>query len=116
TEALEGGDHLAAAVDIGGDRIGDADAADQQRGQADERQELAQPLQRARNLRRRVAPVADGEAALGQGLLGTLGEGDEAAVRFTDAPLEFERVAPADQAARFDQAGAAQRVVRDEYA
>ena len=74
-EALEGGDDLAAAIDVGGDRIGDADAADQQRGEPDQRQELAQPLERARDLRRGIAPVAHGEAALGQRLLDALAEG-----------------------------------------
>ena len=79
-EALEGGDHLAAAIDVGGDRIGDADAADQQRGEPDERQELPQPLERARHLRGGIAPVAHGEAALGQRLLDALAEADEPAV------------------------------------
>ena len=74
-EALEGGDDLAAAIDVGGNRIGDADAADQQRGEADQGQELAQPLERARHLRRGIAAVAHGEAALGQRLLDALAEG-----------------------------------------
>ena len=68
-EALEGGDHLAPAIDVGRNRIGDADAANQQGGQADQRQELAQPFQRARDLRRGIAPVAHGEAGFGQRLL-----------------------------------------------
>ena len=47
-DALHGGDDLAPLVDEGRDRVGDADAADEQRRQADERQELAQPVERAR--------------------------------------------------------------------
>ncbi len=64
---------------IGGDRVGDADAADQQRGEADQGQELAQALQRARHLRRGIAPVGDGEASLGQLCLAGIAERDEAA-------------------------------------
>ncbi len=105
-DALEGGDDLAPAVDVGGDRVGDADAADQQRREPDQRQELAQPLQRARDLRRGIAPVAHREAALGQGLLDALAKGDEIAVGSPRGPVELERVAPADQAARLDEAGA----------
>ncbi len=115
-EALEDGDHLAAPIDVGGDRVGHADASDQQRGQADQRQELAQPVERARHLRRRIAAVADGETTLGQRLLGALGEVDETAVGLARALAELQRVAPADQAAGIDQAGAAQRVERDEHA
>ena len=40
-EALQGRDRDALAVDEAAHRIGDADAADEQRRQADERQELA---------------------------------------------------------------------------
>ena len=65
-DALHGGDHLAALVDERRHRIGDADAADEQRRQADEGQELPQPLQRAAHLRGGIAPVGDGEPGLGQ--------------------------------------------------
>ena len=68
-KALEGGDHLTAAVDVGGHRVGNADTADQQRGQADQRQELAQALQRPGHLRRGIAAVGDGEPRIGQRFL-----------------------------------------------
>ena len=93
-EALEGGDHLAPAIDVGGNRIGDTDTADQQGGQADQRQELAQSLQRARNLRRGIAAVADGEATFGQRLLGALGEIHETAVVLAGTAVELQRIAP----------------------
>ena len=82
-EALEGGDHLAPAIDVGRNRVGDADAADQQRGEADEGQELAQALQRARHLRGGIAAVAHGEAGLGQRLLDAVAEAEEPGVRLS---------------------------------
>ena len=48
-----------------GDRIGDADAADQQRGQADQRQELREALDVAFELRRGVVAGADFPAGIG---------------------------------------------------
>ena len=115
-EALEGGDDLAAAIDVGGDRVGDADAADQQRGEPDQRQELPQPLERARHLRGGIAPVAHREAAFGQRLLDALAETDEAVVRLAGGAAELEGVAPADQAARIDQAGRLHGLERHQHA
>ena len=46
-------------------RIGDADAADQQRGEADQREVLREPLDVALELRRGIAAVADFPAGLG---------------------------------------------------
>ena len=43
-EALEGGDGGALGIEEGAHRIGDADAADDQRGQADQRQELREAV------------------------------------------------------------------------
>ena len=40
-QRLERGDDVAAAIDVALDRVGDADAADQKCGEADQRQELA---------------------------------------------------------------------------
>ena len=115
-EALEGGDDLAAAIDVGGDRVGDAYAADQQCREPDQRQELAQPLQRAGHLRGGVAPVAHGEAALGEALLDALAEGCEAVVRFGSRAAELQRIAPADEAAGIDQAGCAHGVEGNQHA
>ena len=64
-----GGHHLAAAVDVGRDRVGNADAADQQGGEADQGQELAQPLERACHLWRGIAPVATMKPASGRAAL-----------------------------------------------
>ena len=58
-DALHGGDDLAPLVDERRHGVGDADAADEQRRQADERQELAQPIERAAHLRRGIAAVGD---------------------------------------------------------
>ena len=45
------------SIDECRNRICDADAADQQRREADEDQELPQPLQHPRDLRRGIEPV-----------------------------------------------------------
>ena len=58
-ERLEGGDHVAAAVDMALHRVGDADAADQQRGEADQSQELREAADGALELRRGVGAAAD---------------------------------------------------------
>src|SRR5439155_20315469 len=93
-QAFEGGDDLAPAIDVGGDRVGDADAADEQRGEPDEGEELPQPLERARDLRRGIAAVAHGEAAFGQGLLDALAESDEPPIRLARGAAELEGIAP----------------------
>src|SRR5262245_58901060 len=107
-EALEGGDDPASAIEVGGDRIGDADAANQQRRQANQGEELAQPLQGPRHLRRGIAPIANGKARFRQGLLYALAEGGEPIGGRLPIGAELEGVAPADQAARIDQSAAAQ--------
>ena len=65
-DRLHGGDHVALAVEIMPGGIGDADAADQQRGQADQRQILGEPLDVAFELRRRIGAAADFPARLRQ--------------------------------------------------
>ena len=63
---LEGGDHVALAVEIVLGRVGDADAADQQRGEADQGEILGEALDVALELRRRVEAAADVPAGVGQ--------------------------------------------------
>ncbi len=59
---LHGGDDVAPPIDERRDGARDADAADEKRCQPEEGQELAQPVERARDLRRRVAPICNHEA------------------------------------------------------
>ena len=49
-EALHGGDGALPLGDIGGDRVGDADAADQQRGQPDDDEEAREDVEEARQV------------------------------------------------------------------
>ena len=58
-ERLQRSDHIALARKMACDRIGDADAADQKRGQADQREELGEALDIAFELRRGLAAGAD---------------------------------------------------------
>ena len=65
-EALQGGDGGALAVDEAAHRIGDADAAHEQGGQADEGQELGEALDVAGKARIGIEPRADVPAGLRQ--------------------------------------------------
>ena len=67
-ERLERRDDVAAAVDVAFDRVGDTDAADQQRGEADQGQELGKAADGALELRRGIAAGADFPAGLWQGV------------------------------------------------
>jgi hypothetical protein len=58
-EQLEGGDARALGVEIGRDSVADADAGDDQGGEPDESQELAEPLDEAPCARSAVGPVLD---------------------------------------------------------
>ncbi len=55
---------------MAGDRVGDADAADQKCGQSDEREELTEALDVAFELRRRFITGADIPAGIGELRLG----------------------------------------------
>ena len=110
-EALEGGDDLALAVEIAGDGVGDADPADHQRGQADQRQELGEALDIAFEARCGVGPRPHPPGAVGEGFSGGLAEGIDFSVGRRVG--EEHPVAPLDQAARLDQAGRRQRLLRD---
>ena len=65
-DAAHRGDDLHALVDERRHGIGDADATDEQRRKSDENQELPQPLERARDLRRGIVAVGAGEAGVRQ--------------------------------------------------
>ena len=65
-QSLHGRDRVALAREMTGDCIGDADAADQQRGQGDQRQELAETLDIALELRRSLVARADVPAGIGE--------------------------------------------------
>ena len=65
-ERLQRRDHVALAVEMALHRVGDADAADQQRGQADQREELGEALDVALQRRRGVGAGADLPAGVGK--------------------------------------------------
>ena len=54
TEAFQRGDDVAFSLEIAGNGIGDADAADDQRGEADQREELGEALDRPPEPRRGI--------------------------------------------------------------
>ena len=56
-------------------RVGDADAADEKRGQADQRQELGEALDIALQRRRRVVAIPDLPAGVGKFAPGRGGDG-----------------------------------------
>ena len=114
-EALQGGDGRALAVDEAAHRIGDADAADQQRGQADEGQELREALDVAGKARIGV------ERASGCPSRPPAAAGSASAAICGPAPASVdsvrrqdEAVGPAHEAAGLDEAGGPQGLLRDE--
>jgi hypothetical protein len=64
-EGFEGRDDIAALVEMALDGVGDADTTDQQRSEADEREELREARDVAFKLRRGVAAGADFPARFG---------------------------------------------------
>ena len=62
-ETAERRNDLATAVDVSRDRIGDTNAADQQRGQPDQREELAYAFEGLRHPRRRIATIENRETS-----------------------------------------------------
>ena len=69
-ERLQRRDHVALAVEMALHRVGDADAADQQRGQADQREELREALDVALQRGRGVGAGAHLPAGIRQLLRG----------------------------------------------
>ena len=106
-------DPLAVEIVLGG--IGDPDAADQQRGEADQREILREALDVALELRRGIVAVADFQAGLGERRIGgidhRLGVGIARSRRRQAQPI-----GPAHQAAGLEQRGGAQRRLADDEA
>ena len=107
-ERLHGRDRVALAREMAGDRIGDADAADQQRGQGDERQKLAEALDVALELRRGLVAGADFPAGIGKFASRLFFERDDRGVARCRCG-QPQPVSPAHQAAGLQQAARAQR-------
>ena len=107
-ERLQRRDDVAAAVEMALHGIGDADAADQQRRQADKREELREALDVALELRRGVAARADLPAGLRKLLRACVGD-RLCAASSAHRCRQAHAVEPAHQAAGLQQAGRAQR-------
>ena len=112
-QRLEGGDDVAAAIDMALDGVGDADAADQQRGEADQGQELGKAVDGALELRRGIVAAANLPAGLGQGAARIVGERGRGAI-VGGVIGQFYPVDPAHQAARLQQLGRAQAGFADQ--
>ena len=106
-ERLQRGDGVAPAVEMALDRVADADAADQQRGQADNGEELREALDIALELRRGIAAAADFPAGLRQ-LRARRARHRLGGVVARVALRQAQAISPAHQAARLQQAGGAQ--------
>ncbi|MGX0998863.1 hypothetical protein AB7M38_006155 [Bradyrhizobium diazoefficiens] len=114
-DGLEGRDHLELPVDMALHRVGDADAADQQRGEADQRQELREAADVALELRRGVGAAADFPAGLRRGVARIGDEGVGRAL-VVGGIGQLHPVDPAHQAAGLDQAGGPQARLADQEA
>jgi hypothetical protein len=101
---------------VAADGIGDADAAEQQRAEAHQADELGEALDLAADRGRRIGPVGDGEAAFGE--LGLDGEPRAVELRPVVAALsgKLQAIDPADQAPGLDETGAVKRVERHQDA
>ena len=105
-EALQGGDGGALAIDEAAHRIGHADAADQQRGQADQGQELGEALDVALAKRgSALTRVRISKPASGKRVLGLRRDLRQAVVGRHAPAAAMQPVGPAHQAARLDEAG-----------
>ena len=114
-ERLERGDDLAAAVDMAFDGVGDADAADQQRRQADQGQELGEAADGALELRRGVVAAADFPAGFRQRIARGVDQRGRGTV-VIGIVGQPHPVDPAHQAAGLQQSGGAQARFADEKA
>ena len=110
-EAFQRGDDVALSVEIAGHGIGDADAADDQRGEADQREELGEALDRPPEPRRGIVARPRLEAGIGEGVLDARGERRHRGV--VERPRQRQAIVPVDEAARLDEAGRRQRRLPD---
>ena len=107
-ERLQRGDDVATPVEMALDGVRDADAADDQRGQPDERQILGKSLDVLRHRRRSAGAGANFPAGLGQ--LRLRGGGHRLHGRIgCGAVGKPQAVMPAHHAAGLDEPGGAQR-------
>ena len=113
-ERLHGADGVALARQVRRDRIRYTDAADEQRGQRDQGEELGEAFDAALELRRRLVARADLPTGVGEGRLRLFVDRRHGAV--ARARGEAQPVLPAHQAAGLDEAGGAQRRLADEDA
>ena len=112
-DRFQRGDHVALAIEIELRRVGDPDAADQQRREPDQRQVLREALDIAFELRGHVAAAADFPTGLRKlRLRGGYGVGDAVRVHPFRHP---QPVMPAHQAAGLQQAGCAQSRFADQH-
>ena len=107
---LHGRDRLALAREMAGDRVGNADAADEKRGQSDQRQELAEALDIAFELRRRLVAGADIPAGIGKLRLRLFFDRRHGGIARCGRG-QAQPILPAHQAAGLQEAGGAQRRV-----
>ena len=112
-KGFQRGDHFAAAVEMAFHRIANANAADQQRGQSDDGEELREAIDVALELWRGVLAIADFPAGFRQ-LLARIGRHGNG--RFVGALRQAQPVDPAHQTAGLQQAGCAQRVFTHQQA
>src|SRR5262249_41636801 len=114
-ETFEGRDVVAAAVEIGAYRVGHADTADDQRRQADERQERTDLLDEAADARCRIPAIARLPTGVREfGINGLEPRLDVLAAVF--AGRQCDAIIVVDQASGLDEAGRAERKVRDQNA
>ena len=106
-QRLHGGDRAALAREVARDRIRDADPADQQCRERDQRQELAEPLDVAFELRRRLVARARFPAGVGKFRFGLLLDRGDGAVACVGCG-EPDPVLPAHQTAGLQQGAGAQ--------
>ncbi len=111
-ETFEGGDDLALLRHVALDGVADADAAEQERGQPDEADELGEAVGVAAERRRGIGPVADGEAALRELTLDAAPGGFQSLLVGGTIAGELDAIDPANQAAGLHQPGTRQRLAR----
>jgi hypothetical protein len=113
-QRLERRDHVALAVEIVLDRVGDADPADEQRCQPDEGQIFGEAFDVAAEFGGRVGAGAHFPAGVGQ--FGARLGGDRLDRTVARVARKPHSIVPAHDAAGLEQAGCAQRVGADQEA
>src|SRR6185312_13365644 len=94
------------------DGVADADAAEQERGQPNEADELGEAVGVATKRRRGIGPIAGGEAALREFALDALARRLERRLVRGALLGKLDAIGPANQAAGLQQPGARQRLAR----